>query len=374
MKKILYVITKSNWGGAQRYVFDLATSLPGDQFEVVVALGGTGQADALQGTLDSKLRAAGIRTLFVPSFMRDISLRHDRNAMRELKAMIAAERPDAVHLNSSKAGGLGAWAARRAGVKNIIFTSHGLPWDEDRNWLARAAIWLGSWFTFLLCHKVIVLSQDAYARAARLPLCRSRLRLVHNGLTPTTYQGVAEARAALGLGEEMVIGTIANLEWNKGLHYLVRAAGVLKQKQKAFTICIIGEGEERNFLQTLIDEEGVSTEVRLAGFKEDARHYLSAFDIFVLPSLKEGLPYVVLEAGQAKLPVVGSRIPGIAEIVGDRVSGLLFKPKDHHDLAKKLAELLDNATMREKLGAALAARVNSEFSLQKMVGETAALY
>jgi glycosyltransferase involved in cell wall biosynthesis len=382
-KKVLYVITKSNWGGAQRYVFDLATNLPKEEFEVAVTLGGTGQADALQGTLDSKLRAAGVRTLFVPSFMRDISLRREWSAFRELKEIIATERPDVVHLNSSKAGGLGAWAAHRArwlvadGMRRaeIVFTSHGLPWDEDRNIFSRAAIWLATWITFLLCDTVIVISQDAYARAKRLPFCSKKLRLVHNGLATLPLLNRDQARLALNIEVPVpVVGAIANLEWNKGLHYLVRAAGVLKRQGKSCLMYIIGEGEERKFLETLIEEEGVQEEVHLAGFKEEAWRYLPAFEIFALPSVKEGLPYVLLEAGQAARAVVGSNIPGIAEVVGDGVSGFLFKTKNHHDLASKIAKLLDEPNLREEFGANLAKRVQNEFSLEHMVEQTAALY
>src|SRR5690348_6940862 len=110
MKKILYVITKSNWGGAQRYVFDLATHLPAG-YEPVVALGGTGGAGAGTGLLAEKLKAAGIRVVYVQAFMRDISVTKDLGALAELTRLFKKERPDAVHLNSSKAGGVGALAA-----------------------------------------------------------------------------------------------------------------------------------------------------------------------------------------------------------------------------------------------------------------------
>jgi len=383
MKKILFVITKSNWGGAQRYVFDLATNLPKNEYEVVVALGGTGAAGAGEGTLSQRLMAAGVRTIFVQSFMRDISVWRDRKAVRELKAIVAAERPDVVHLNSSKAGGLGAWAARRThwrderGVKHrakIIFTSHGLPWDEDRGVVSRAAIWLASWITFLLCDVVVTINRDNAARAA-LPWCSSKIRLVHNGAAPVAFAERSEARRALGLDDNtLVVGTIANLEWNKGLQYLVRAAGDLARAGKNFAVCIVGEGEERTFLTTLISDESLEPVVRLAGFVPDAARYLSAFDIFCLPSVKEGLPYVLLEAGQAGLPCLGSNIPGVTEIIGTGVSGLTFRTKDHHNLAAKLSQLIDDPGMRERLGNALKQRVEQEFSIEKMVTSTASLY
>ncbi len=103
-KKIIFVITKSNWGGAGRYVFDLATTLTSD-YDVAVALGGT-------GLLVDKLRKENIRTIPIPSLGRDIHVRADSSAFFELLAIFKKEKPDVVHLNSSKAGGLGALAAR----------------------------------------------------------------------------------------------------------------------------------------------------------------------------------------------------------------------------------------------------------------------
>src|SRR3990167_2305563 len=108
MKKILFVITKSNWGGAQRYVYDLATALHKGQFEVVVAFGGTGEAGAHPGLLAERLKEVGVRTIFIESFTRDIGIFRDVSAFFELLRVIKKERPDVLHLNSSKAGGIGS--------------------------------------------------------------------------------------------------------------------------------------------------------------------------------------------------------------------------------------------------------------------------
>src|ERR1043166_2713598 len=119
-RKVLYVSRKANWGGAKRYVFDLATSLPKDEFDVAVAYGQPGR-------LAEELQKAGIKTHPILSLQRDVSLGVDIKSFFELYRLFKKERPDVVHLNSSKAGGVGALAARLAGIKNIIFTVHGLP-------------------------------------------------------------------------------------------------------------------------------------------------------------------------------------------------------------------------------------------------------
>src|SRR6185437_2187326 len=207
-------------------------------------------------------------------------------AYRELKKIFRSEKPDVVHLNSSKAGGLGALAARHAGVKNIIFTSHGLAWDEDRNILAKTAIYVMSRLTFLLCHTVITITKDNYDRARTCWLCKDKIKLVHNGIAPIAFLEHSEARKALNLPQDAtIIGALGELTWNKNYHTLLHAAGILKRAGKNFLICIMGGGEEQEFLETLIGEEDVGDRVMLKGFVQDGARYLKAYDIFTLPSL-----------------------------------------------------------------------------------------
>ena len=386
MQKILFVITKSNWGGAQRYVFDLARSLPKQEWNVGVVLGGTGLPGAGGGRLEEELRHKDIRTLFVPSFMRDFSLGAEWRTFKHLSDLFATEQPDIVHLNSSKAGGLGAVSARLAGVPMIVFTVHGAPWQEDRGVLARGVIAVASWITFLFCHRVIVISQDAFERIRALPFCGSKARLVHNGIEPLEFLSKEAAREELSgrfnLGSHELrlnlpapwVGAVGELVWNKGYHVLLRAIGVLKRRGINAYVCIAGDGEERKFIETLIQEEDIEDRVHLAGFVQDAYKILKAFDIFVLPSVKEGLPYVLIEAGQAELPIVATRVGGVPDLITDNVSGLLCPPKNHSKLADRLAELLGRDDMQKKFAGALHERALKEFSLQKMIEQTAAVY
>lgn len=375
-KKILFVITKSNWGGAQRYVYDLATSLPKEEFDVSVALGGAGEWKESPGKLGSKLIGAHVRTILVKNFMRNVWVVPDILAFFELVAVFFRERPHIVHLNSSKAGAMGAVAGRIAGIKKIVFTSHGLVYDEDRNFFAKIVLWKVTWLTFLLSHSVITISKDTFFRAQKFPLCARKIFLVHNGIPLLPLKTKEEARNFLGItGEKgFVLGTISELTKNKGLSYLIAAAEELKKNNVPFSLYIVGEGAERKELERAIRQKGLTLCVTLMGFVENAALYLKAFDVFALTSVKEGLPYVLLEAGQAALPVVGSSIPGILDIIENRKSGLLVTPKESGEIAVALMDYYRNKGLRDVHGMALYKRVLTVFSAKEMAQQSALIY
>ncbi|HUY05595.1 MAG TPA: glycosyltransferase [Candidatus Paceibacterota bacterium] len=322
-KKILFVITKANWGGAQRYVYDLATSLPKDAFEVQVAFGQSGR-------LAEELQAARITTHPIATLQRDLSLTAELRSFFELERLLRTEKPDIVHLNSSKAGGLGALAARCVGVPRIIFTAHGWPFSEQRNLAWRALAWFGSWATALLSHAVICVSKNDLHAGQRLPFCRAKMHLVYNGIEPSPLGDGTVIRNAFPSGAR-ITGTIGELTKNKDQMSLVEQA---RRDQDLF-VAIVGEGEERPRLEAKIKAYGLKERVKLFGFIP-AHEVLRGFDTFALPSLKEGLPYVLLEARAAGLPILANRVGGVSEIL------------DAEDM--------------------------SEFSLERMVRKTTAIY
>lgn len=306
MKKILFVITKSNWGGAQRYVFDLATALhrPHAEFEVAVAFG-------QHGLLAKKLDTAGIKTYPILSLQRDVSLFADIKSFFELLRLFRKEKPDIVHLNSSKASGVGALAARIAGVKKIIFTAHGWPFAEKRNAMWRLFALLGSLATALFSHTVIVVSENDLSIGKRIPLCGAKMRLIYNGIDLRMQFGSGEKIRNAFPPEARIIGTVGELTKNKNQIALVEQARI----DSDMFIAIVGEGEERQRLEAKIKEYGLENRVKLFGFIP-AHEVLLGFDLFALPSLKEGLPYVLLEAKLAGLPFVfTNRVGGIGEIL-----------------------------------------------------------
>lgn len=308
-QKLIFLITRSNWGGAQRYVYDLATNLPKAQFEAKVVLGGTGTADAKVGVLAVNLEQKGIPTIWVTEFMRDISFARDFTVYKLLVEIFKKENPDVVHLNSSKAGGIGALAARRVGVKKIIFTVHGWPFLEDRSLISRAFIWFATWITVLLCTKVICISDYDLKIGQKMPFLKDKFVRIYNGIAYMNLQDGHEIREKFPAGAK-ITGTIGELTHNKNQISLIERA----KNDPNMYVAIVGFGEDWAMLENKIKQYDLNNRVHLFGFMQVERA-LKGFDTFALPSLKEGLPYVLLEARQAGIPIEANRVGGVAEIL-----------------------------------------------------------
>jgi len=374
-KKILYVITKSNFGGAQRYVYNLATNLPKEKFDVKVALGGS-------GLLVEKLEKKKVSVITIPRLGRDINLFAEFFVFFSLLRIFYHERPDVVHLNSSKIGGIGTLAARLVFIKRIIFTSHGWAFNESRSRLSRMLIWVLQWFTVILAHKTIAVSKSDYVQGARMLFCKSKIALVHNGIGDMHFKARTTARKGLLNGTEspvkaLWIGTISELNKNKGLIYLLKAIKIIVEsgtQYKDIVCVILGEGEEKDSFAQYIRENNLQKNIVLAGYMEDAHRYIKAFDIFTLTSLKEGLPFVLLEAAKAKLPIIATNVGGIPEIVSDMQTGMLIRPQSSSEIAKGIMLLAEDKKRRIQLGEALNSYVGHNFSFERMLEGTKTLY
>lgn len=346
-KKILYVITKSNFGGAQRYLYDLATNLPLDQFDSVVSAGGS-------GSLIKKLKEAGVRTISIPSLERNISITREFRAFKFLLQTFRTEKPDVIHLNSAKASGLGALAGRIAGVPNIVQTVHGWSFNEERSLLWRTIVWVASWTTSLLSHHTIVVSKHDFEQAKNMPFVLNRVTCIQNAISEQELMEKIEARSKLvqiqdiPKGSSAVwIGTIAELNKNKGLEYGAQAIRKLLETNSHLYWVVIGDGEEKRNLAHLVKKLHLQKHVFFLGQQDNAARYLKAFDIFMLPSVKEGLPYVLLEARAAGIPIVSTNVGGIPEVVRD-TSGIVVPPKNPEKLAEAIEVLLSHKISLEK--------------------------
>lgn len=381
-KKVLYIITKSAWGGAGKYVYDLATNLPKGDFEVFVAacpaIGGASD----KGELAKKIIETGIPYYEIRNFQRDINIFKEIFSYFEIIILLLKIRPDIIHVNSSKAGGIvgvATWDYKimtfNFGVKNI-FTAHGWAFHESR---PKWQILLIKLFTKITCFyysKIICVSEFDRLSAIKNHIAPARkLITIHNGID---YQKISflkrnEAQEKLlGKTSPLVIGTIAEWTKNKGLFYFLEA--LLKIKNKNFDVVLIGSGQnpDKEKMYDFVKNHNLKN-IHLIEWIPNAVSYLKAFDIFVLPSLKEGLPYTLLEAGLAELPVISTKVGGIPEIIGHD-EGILVNAGDSDVLAEKIEELINNPEKRKLMATALWHKIIGEFSLEKMLISTLSTY
>ncbi|MDE2040998.1 MAG: glycosyltransferase family 4 protein [Patescibacteria group bacterium] len=374
--KILYIITKSNWGGAQRHVHDLAIAMKAKGHDVWVAVGG-------DGLLKQKLEDAGIYTFSIAKLGRDMSLGKDAGSFAEIYSLIKSKRPDVVHLHSPKAAGLGTIAARLLGVKKIIVTIHGWSFNESRPWYERAAIMISQWLTALASHTTIVISEHDQAQAQYFPFIKHKIRLIPLGIKPPVFISIDGAKQEIArlcridtpdFSKKTVVGCIAELHANKGLSYLIEAMKPVIQGLSQVIVIIIGDGEKREELASEIEAAGLTGNIFLPGYLDNAAEYLKAFSMFVLPSVKEGLPYVILEAGAAGLPVVATAVGGISDIIDDMKSGILVLPRKPRELGHAVSFMIEHPDERKHYGAALKEKVATKFSFDRMIWVTESLY
>ncbi len=371
---ILYVITKSNWGGAQRYVYELAVEAHNQGHVVAVAVGAPGE-------LVHRLQEAGVTTFLIPGLSRDVRLGADIRALLGLIALIRRQRPTVVHANSSKAGFIAVLAARLLLVPTVIFTAHGWAWNELRPAWQKAAFRALHFATVFLSHKVIGVSFAISEDASWMPGSGKKFVTIRHGVAPLPLLPAADARHTIeGIasatipGNALWIGALAELHPTKGLDVLIRAFALLAPHVPEAVLVLIGAGQDRGRLTALSHMLRVEGRVHFVGHIRDAACFLPALDIFVLPSYSEALGYVLLEAGQAALPVVASNVGGIPEVVTDNESGFLVTPGDEKLFAEKIVALTHDQELRRHFGETLQNRVLTDFSRERMFDETFALY
>ena len=191
---------------------------------------------------------------------------------------------------------------------------------------------------------IIVNNQHDFDQAIKLRIKpRKKLALVYNGIETYKLDLMSrdEARTKLEIpADKYVVGTIANLYPAKGLEYFIRTAYHFQNKDE-LVFFVIGDGKERPELEALIKDLGLERKVFLVGQLTDAFKYLSAFDIFILSSVKEGFPWALIEAMAAKLPIVATRVGAVSEIIEDGKNGLIVEPGDPEAMASKIKEIME---------------------------------
>jgi glycosyltransferase involved in cell wall biosynthesis len=201
--------------------------------------------------------------------------------------------------------------------------------------------------------KVICVSQDLYEAVLACGVPGEKCILIENAIDTRDFcrtRSVAEAKIDLGIeSNRLVLGAIGRLSSEKAFDVLIQATDHLLKRGIDLELFIIGEGDEKSRLEELISRLGWRERMHLLGYRSDVKAYYQAMDVFVLSSLREGLPNVLLEALALEVPVVASRVAGVPRLITDKINGLLVEPGSVKDLEEKLATLLLDEELRGRL-------------------------
>jgi glycosyltransferase involved in cell wall biosynthesis len=363
------MIVECAGGGTGRHVLDLSQSLieRGCQVHLIYS---AGRSDKI--FLDRLADLQDLQRMCIP--MRAAPNPGDAVALAEIRRYIRQQGPfDVIHGHSSKGGALARLAALGTGIP-AFYTLHGLimmdPGLPQWKWLFYLAIELG---LSLGTARIIAVSPEESRAAVRLGFGRHRIITVPNGVQPARLTPRAEARERLGVGREaVVIGFVGRLVEQKAPYVLVRAfaetAGVLPQARLA----VVGAGPLEQPLRELAGRLNVADKIIWLG-ELDARGVLAAFDLFALSSRKEGLPYVVLEAMAAGLPIVATSSAGVEILVEPGVNGAVVPRDDTAAFGRALIDLISDPVRLADSGEASLRRAG-QFTVDLMADRTLAAY
>jgi glycosyltransferase involved in cell wall biosynthesis len=354
--KILYLITRSDLGGAQVHLLDLLRSLPPTVDPVV----GVGEA----GYLANAVRELGIPCHIVPGLTQPIAPLRDLRALFGLIGLIKEVRPALIHAHTSKAGVLGRLAARITGVPSV-FTAHTWCFAEGTSLKWKLAGIPGERLAARCCSAIINVSKANRELAVSHKIAIRRLCVVHNGIPDTPL------RARPDRGEIPTIALVARCCDQKDHSLLLRAVSEVSTPAR---VVLVGDGPTRPALEAEAQRLGIGKRVEFLGERKDVAQVLAKAHIFALPTKWEGFPLSILEAMRAGLPVIASDVGGVAEAVVDGVTGFLVPTGDAGGFRDRLAVLLSNSDIRRRMGDAGRRSYESKFTLEAMMRGTLAVY
>ncbi len=305
---------------------------------------------------------------------RPVSLPHPRSPAFSsvITAHLARHPTDVfhVHVGTGREDFDGARTARAAGVPAVVQTLH-YPWL-----MGSTKHRIPFFHALEPVDRVLTVSLAQRRTYERIGVPRELMSTVANGIRGRELAlGRGAARESLGLDpDQPVVLTVGRLTVMKGHTHLLEAVPSLVRRFPDLAVVVVGDG---HLHEQLVDQSvslGVADNVRLVGHRADARGLLDAADVFVLPSLHEGMPLVLLEAMDAGLPVVATRVIGSEEVVVDEETGLLVRPRDPGALAGALGRLLDEPALRAGLGAAGRRRYEEHFTSARMAEQTRQVY
>jgi glycosyltransferase involved in cell wall biosynthesis len=321
----------------------------------------------------------GVKVVEIPSLFRRINPVQDTKALNSLRKLISREKPDIVHTHTYKAGILGCWAAKVGGVPHIVHTPHGHVFYGHFDPLTTQVFKTIEKCTVPIMERVVALTEGERKDYINFGVCPSeKLVTIHSGVDLGRFgngQGkIEEIRKAFGVAPDaVVVGTVGWLLPIKGSMQLLHAMGNIWNGRGDLNLVYVGKGDLEGSLKAEAAAMGVEDRVQFLGWRDDVHEIMPMMDVFVLPSMMEGMGRALVEAMAAGKPVIGSRVGGIPDLVKDGYNGLLVEPGDVSGLAKAIQKLVADENLRRTMGERGRAMAPA-YSVEKMVEKINGLY
>ena len=364
--RILHIVDSLGQGGLENGLVNLIQRLDPRHFEHTVC------AIRKLGPNADRLPADRVQVTCLEKQASDSSFQ-----VPALARAIRDARPHIVHTRNWGAveGVLaGRWVRNCA----VVHSEHGLEADTSSNEPKRR-IWFRR-LAFEMANQVLSVSYQLRGlHAQRTGFPEHKIKVIHNGVDERRFSPNAavrvQVRRELGLADdEFCIGCVGNLLPVKDHMTLLEAMGAVAASRKFWRLLIIGEGSERGKLEAFVNAQGWAKQVSFLGSTSRVSDLLNAMDVYVLPSVMEGISNSLLEAMATALPVVATDVGGNPEVVVDRESGLLFQCRNSRELAGHLVSLGQDRERRVQLGEQAVRRVQKEFSIESMLEKYEQLY
>lgn len=357
--KVLYFITELDIGGAEQLLLLTLKNINRQKFAPTVCC-------FYGGDLAGEIEKLGIRVI-------DLKIRNKfvLSSLFRLYNLLKKEKFDIVHTHLFHANIIGRIAARLCRVPVVISTHHyafnyngplGIFWER---------------LTAGLADRVIVVSEAARRfYLNQVNSLKDKLVLIYNGidLRQDSQSHRVNLRQQLSLNNDFVIGCIGRFAPVKGQDYLLRAAGDIIKTGRKIKVLLVGSGALEGHLKKIARDLGISEQVIFLESRRDVPAVLEALDLYIQPSLQEGLSIIILEALAMEKPTIASAVGGNAEVIINGESGILVPPRDHKALAEAIINLFENKTLARQLGVNGRLRVKEKFDIKENIRQTESLY
>ena len=360
--KVLHLTRNMGIGGLERVIFDICRTIDRTMFDISVC------CMHFKGEFGEKLERLGIPVHVLPN-TREV----DYLSFLKVHKLLKREKPHILHTHNSHAFIDGTISGILSHVPNVIHTDHARNFPDKRRIMYAERICAS------FASKIVAVSEhtrDNLVHYEGIP--REKIEVIYNGISELDFGSkIDETKKKAELGIDAcapIIGLGVRLSPQKGISYLLKAVKVLHTEFPNLLLIVAGKGELSNELLNETASLGINDHVRFIGPRMDWNEILQVLDVYVLPSVWEGLPLAVLEAMAARKPIIATSVGGVPSAIIDGQTGLLVPARDVQELAKGIRLLLNDKVLAQRLATTAYERFSEHFSIQTMVRNYQRLY